>query len=235
MTKDKAVQAVFGTPVTASVEGDGLITLNPSMAIFPYGTRLRCEAVPAAGSYFAWWPPGGANSENPWTLTIGEPNPAISAVFMSLNAQYATLTLHCSGGGRITANPPANVYPLGQAITLTAWPEPDQQFLGWTGDAAGSDNPLLITLAQAKTITANFSASPRLKLERLIGPFIDEGLRFTLTGLIGERYRLDVSTNLNSWSELQTFTNNLGALQWTEPPPTNSFQRFYRAQWLSPK
>jgi uncharacterized repeat protein (TIGR02543 family) len=47
-------------------------------------------------------------------------------------------------------------YNLGQNVQLTASPDPGYSFLGWAGDAAGTVNPLTVTMTAHKTITASF-------------------------------------------------------------------------------
>ncbi|MBK7075437.1 MAG: hypothetical protein IPH44_24420 [Myxococcales bacterium] len=41
---------------------------------------------------------------------------------------------------------------------MTAAPSAGYQFIGWSGDATGTTNPLTVTMTASKTITANFAA-----------------------------------------------------------------------------
>jgi uncharacterized repeat protein (TIGR02543 family) len=59
--------------------------------------------------------------------------------------------------GTVAVSPSGSTFPRGTTVTLTATPAPGYQFSGWSGDAAGTANPLTITLDTDKTIQAHFS------------------------------------------------------------------------------
>ncbi|CAL2108265.1 conserved exported hypothetical protein [Tenacibaculum sp. 190524A02b] len=72
-----------------------------------------------------------------------------------------TLTIN-NDNGDVTMTPtPENSnntnYDNGTKVTLTATPKTGYQFDGWTGDATGNTNPLIITMDADKNITANYS------------------------------------------------------------------------------
>ena len=48
---------------------------------------------------------------------------------------------------------------LGQTVTLTATPNAGYVFTGWSGDATGSANPLVITMDGDRVIGATFASS----------------------------------------------------------------------------
>jgi len=75
----------------------------------------------------------------------------------SATAATYTLTLNTNGNGTVARNPTNAVYPQGAVVTITALPAPGWSFDSWSGDAAGSTNPLNVTMGGNKTITANFS------------------------------------------------------------------------------
>ncbi len=64
-----------------------------------------------------------------------------------------------TGSGSMLATPDSNGrYQAGQAITLTAKPTAGWDFVGWSGDASGSANPLAVTLSKDRSYTAVFAA-----------------------------------------------------------------------------
>jgi uncharacterized delta-60 repeat protein len=60
----------------------------------------------------------------------------------------------------LAPNCPAVGFINGTAIQLTSTPNPSFIFANWSGDAAGSSNPLTVTLNTNKSVTANFNAAP---------------------------------------------------------------------------
>lgn len=68
---------------------------------------------------------------------------------------FPRLTLRASGG-TVTSNPNLSKYNYQQAVILTATPSPGQFFLGWSGDASGTTNPLTIFMNRSKSVSAVF-------------------------------------------------------------------------------
>ena len=71
-------------------------------------------------------------------------------------ADTVTLTTTAQDG-QITRSSTQSAYPTNTTITLTAVPNAGFQFVGWSGDASGTSNPLSVVLNKNKSITANFS------------------------------------------------------------------------------
>jgi len=59
--------------------------------------------------------------------------------------------------GSVSASPDLDKYTLGQPVSLTATPHPGFQFVGWSGDLLGTNNPAALSLDTNKNITAVFS------------------------------------------------------------------------------
>ncbi len=75
-----------------------------------------------------------------------------------------TLTIVVGSGGGGTTNPTAGSYThnYGTLASVTATPDSEYQFSGWTGDVPSGhedDNPVTITMDSDKTITASFSST----------------------------------------------------------------------------
>jgi hypothetical protein len=81
----------------------------------------------------------------------------------SVTSLVATLTVNCaltvntSGGGTVSKNPDQASYAPNAAIFLTATPANGCSFLGWSGDASGTANPLSVIMSANKSIVAMFS------------------------------------------------------------------------------
>ena len=232
MNRNKLVQAVFGTTLSKTVTGNGSVSVYPAAALYPYGTVVRLTATAQPGSYFAVWGNGASGNVNPLYFNVTNPNPTVSSLFASLSGGQVALTAAPNGFGRVTANPRSNSYSPGSSVTLTATPDSGQSFLGWSGDASGTSDPLLITMDQSKVITGVFTRRPALTATTILdGPSAD-GFRFSLNGEFGAQYRIDGSTNLMDWSPLVVLTNTSGRSQFTDPAGTSTPYRFYRAVLL---
>ncbi len=68
-----------------------------------------------------------------------------------------SIDVSSSGAGTVTIDPVQAEYAIGQTVTVTADPDPGYYFTGWSGDASGVVNPLLVTIQGDTSIAANFA------------------------------------------------------------------------------
>jgi len=70
------------------------------------------------------------------------------------------LTISASSGG--TTDPAPDTYSIysGTQVGITAIPDTGYDFSSWSGDASGTTNPIVITMDDIKTVTANFVEAP---------------------------------------------------------------------------
>jgi alpha-tubulin suppressor-like RCC1 family protein len=230
MTRNKTVQAVFGTKLNTTVVGSGSILLSPVSSLYPCGNTVRLTAVPATGNYLSFWANAAAGqTNNPLLFTVTNANPTVMAVFASLGgAQANALTVIPNGRGQVTLTPPGNRFPSNSNVALQATPDAGQEFLGWSGSASGSQNPLVVTMDSSKVITASFTQRPWLRGESNPEMLRQDGFRLTLTGEFGVAYQILGSTDLSAWTPLVTVTNDWGTVQFTDGAGTNHSPRFYR-------
>jgi hypothetical protein len=73
----------------------------------------------------------------------------------SFRARLVTSSLF----GSIVRSPDLPTYDLHSQVTLTAAPEPGYAFTGWSGDASGLANPLIVMMDNHKNISARFKLS----------------------------------------------------------------------------
>lgn len=59
--------------------------------------------------------------------------------------------------GSVRPDPDQATYAPGTVVTLTATPAVGYRFAGWSGDAAGTSNPLRVTMDRDRSITANYA------------------------------------------------------------------------------
>lgn len=230
VSRDKKAKAIFGTTLATTVVGSGTVLREPDCSLIPYGHQARVVAVPQPGNYFAFWGNAGSGTANPLMFVVTNPNPVVTAVFAALGGlpEFALAAIPV-GRGQVLVDPPGNRHAWGTNIVLTAIPEPGQQFLGWTGNAAGMANPLTVVMDDNKVITATFTRRPVLELGGILGAMTRDGYRLSLRGEFGGRYVLEYSPDFGAWSALAEVTNAFGVVQFTDGACTNGVRRFYRA------
>ncbi len=229
MTSDKWVQPVFGTRLNTSVSGNGLVQVEPLAPLYPYGMVCTLTGEPLPGNYFAVWGNAASGTNNPVRVSMTNANPTISAVFAPLSAGQWALTLMPNGRGNITANPRSNRYNSGDLVTLLATPDDNEAFLGWSGDAAGQQNPLVVAMNQSMIIVAHFTSHPRLTGRRPFQSAQSEPFQIFLSGTVAGRYLIERANSIRDWQPWVNVTNLYGTTQICDESSTNLLHRFYRA------
>jgi hypothetical protein len=125
-------------------------------------------------------------------------------------------------------SPRANRYAGGTAVTLSAMPDPGQDFLEWSGDAAGTQNPLTRTLQTNTVITARFTKRPQVTLWNCGEPPNEDAIPLQLKGEFGGVFVIETSPDLQQWSPLAKVTNTFGTVQLNVTSPSGRL--FYRAR-----
>jgi len=228
ISRDKCVEAVFGTRVCVAASSNGVVEIGPSAEIYPYGTPCTFIGEPLAGNYFEIWTNSASGTDNPLRFVVTNANPVISALFAPLSGGDYSLIVTPLGFGQVFANPKGNRFNDGQIVTLTATPDVGQEFVGWSRDASGTNTQLVITMNQTKFITASFTRRPSFVDGPCATGFDDKGFRIRVNGEMGGASGLDQSGDLVNWTHHLTVTNILGAVQFIDTAATNVPQRFYR-------
>jgi hypothetical protein len=231
MDEPRTVQAVFGTALTLFTNGNGQVLLSPPTGPYPLGSIVQVTALPSQGYYFFGWSGAASGFANPWLHTVTNAS-AITALFGALKPTQVSLTVLPNGNGSVAINPARNVYTNGDIVTLTATPATDYAFTGWSGDASGASNPLVLLLDTNKLITANFKLAPPPVLQPVVQA--PGSLTLAWSAVTGLTYQVQYTTNLFpvNWSNLGSATvatnSTMTASDFTEPDG----QRFYRVALL---
>ncbi len=164
--ESKAKIYSFGATPTYTVtvvSARGTATPSAGAHAYAYGTVLTnrvATPAPANGTQFV---------ANGWALTGNEPASGAGTNFAMTVTNSATLTwlwttnvsfVSAATAGGTVGGDPTGYYPLGTVVNLTATPNAGYEFAGWSGAvpaAQTNDNPLALTLDQARTATANFT------------------------------------------------------------------------------
>jgi hypothetical protein len=151
------------SPGDSNIEVDGIAPSSyPATYSFAEGASVNLEAVPASSYYFANWSGDFSDSENPITITM-DSDQAVTANFTQ-TAYTLAVSVSPGGGGNIETDgtaPPS--YPFtytfaeGTYVNLEAVPAYSPNFINWSGNLSGSENPTTITMDSNKAVTANFT------------------------------------------------------------------------------
>lgn len=131
--------AGFLPPNDETGRGEGRISfaIDPRPGL-PYSTEITNQADIIFDT-------NAPISTDVWLNTIGWP--------------YA-MAVAIEGEGNVLRTPWKDAVFAGELITLTALPDPGWEFVGWSGDASGTTNPLDLTIAGETAVTALFAALP---------------------------------------------------------------------------
>ncbi|MBK8051354.1 MAG: Ig-like domain repeat protein [Anaerolineales bacterium] len=135
--------------------GDGTVANDPAGSRFDYGTVVTITATPLISSTFTGWSGDATGATSPLTVTI-DSDKAITATF-ARNGYPLTLGMVGTGGGALANDPAGSVFDYGTVVTVTATPYISSTFTGWSGDATGATNPLVVTMDVTRAITASFT------------------------------------------------------------------------------
>lgn len=130
---------------------------------YPAGTEVTLTATPDEGGEFGGW--NGACSGTAATCTVTmDADKTVAATFSA--AGERVLTVEKTGAGAVTSTPSgidcgetctAN-FTDGEDVTLTATPDLNSSFLGWTGaDGCADATTCTVTMDAAKTVQAEFT------------------------------------------------------------------------------
>ncbi len=156
MNGPRAVTASFTISTYAlgiTVIGSGTVAKNPNQALYDHGTIVQLTASASTGWGFSGWSGDASGFVNPTQVTMNGPK-SVTATF-TINSYFLDLSI--VGSGSVIANPDQSFYDHGTVVTLTATPAAGRSFVGWSGDASGSQNPIQITMDADKSITATFT------------------------------------------------------------------------------
>lgn len=160
MNSDKTITANFtqAPPRTLTIteNGPGEVTVVPDKPTYLNGEVVTLTATPTSPGYsFAGWGGDLSGSENPATVVM-EGNKVISANFF-LDQYTLDVTPAGSGSGTVNKSPDKPLYYQGEVVTLTAVPNADSVFIGWSGDVTSAASPVTVTMTGNKAVTATFA------------------------------------------------------------------------------
>lgn len=141
--------------------------VSPTDGIYDLGSSVTITAIPDNEYVFTGWSNG--STENPITITL---NADINLI-ASFSKRIYSLNINIISQGTVSetiiqSGGKATDYTSGTVIQLHANPDNGWRFVGWSGAASSTINPLEFTIDQTKYIDATF--------EQISQGFIDDGI-----------------------------------------------------------
>ena len=191
MDRDRTVTADFEVAKTITVTapfsgtGSGTVSSSPTgigcpgtcTAPFVSGSTVSLTAAPDPSSVLTGWS-SNCTPTGPLTCAISASGTVtqrtVTVTFGA--AQTLTVTPAGSGGGSITSNPAgidcglvcATNFATGTSVGLTATPDVNSTFAGWSGDCSGTGS-CVVSLSQARNVTATFTLVQRALTVHVVG------------------------------------------------------------------
>jgi hypothetical protein len=175
VTMDQAhtVTATFTVPydLTVQVLGAGSVTSDVGSIdcpagdcddTFPSDSTVTLTADPDPNRAFAGWSGAGCSGTGNCVVTMDTAH-SVTATFTDIT-HTLTVTPSGQGTGVVTSDVGAiacpttcsDVFAQPTTVTLTATADPDSNFAGWSGAGCSGTENCVVTMSQARTITATY-------------------------------------------------------------------------------
>lgn len=142
---------VFEGQLITHISGQGIVTRTPDKPSYLQGESVQVQALPADGWQFVEWKGAVTGSTNPAVMMIHR-SERLEAVFR----QLFPVILSKEGEGTIHLSSPQDRHLDGTTVFVTASAGTGWRFVGWSGDASGTENPLEVMVNTNRSITAVF-------------------------------------------------------------------------------
>jgi Tol biopolymer transport system component len=163
----------FGLEVIVDGDGPGTVTSEPAgiecsevdvecFAEFDESTVVTLTATPGSNAVFAGWSESCAGTQPTCLVTMTE----FRSVIATFDAAVLDVTVEGDGVGTVASSPAgidcefdcSEAYMAGTVVTLTATPEANAVFAGWTGPCTGTGT-CEVTMNGDIAITATFDTA----------------------------------------------------------------------------
>ncbi|MBI5585757.1 MAG: fibronectin type III domain-containing protein, partial [Deltaproteobacteria bacterium] len=242
MSANRSVTANFSLKtytLTASAGANG--SINPAGSVtVNHGESRTFTITPGTGYRVANVLVDGVSlgAVGAYTFSAITGNHTISASFAP-NTYTLTVGLTGTGSGTVTNSPAGTSFVTGTVVRLTAAPNANSIFSGWSGACSGAANPCSVTINANTTVTATFALEAIKPSSVIINPTPGATLRqssCTITGSATDGggsgvQKVEVSTDGGT-----TWKQTAGTNPWTYTwniPGNGSYQIKSRATDLA--
>ena len=173
---------------------------TPTETDYNSGTVLELTAIPDEGYEFQTFyyddMPDDYRDKNPIQITIIEP----VNIYASFFKKKYSLKVNVEGNGKVNASEIKKGTTEYVDIThgsvwgLHAIPDDCSEFVEWTGDISGTENPIQIVVKSQVEVTANFETKVFSFIPQIVG---DGAVQVDLISGSGDRTDFDCGSELN--------------------------------------
>jgi hypothetical protein len=150
-----------------TIRGEGINCGSDCSEQYGNNTRITLNAIPGTGATFAGWA-GACFGANPSCQIIMDQTKNVTATFNrktepTIKQYTLTVNKDGTGAGTIRGNgidcgsDCSEQYAENTDVTLNAIAAADSAFAGWAGACSGTGASCIVSLTQAKTVTASFN------------------------------------------------------------------------------
>lgn len=147
--------------LNVTIVGGGAVSKDPNFPAYAPGDVVSLLATASPGSIFAGWSGDLSGLTNPATVTMTATK-NIVATFKTLR----TVNVTAAGPGSVAINPQKPSYFDGEVVVLTATPQPDFAFAGWSGSVVTGTNPLSLVVNGDMNIVGSFQMGRGLTVNK---------------------------------------------------------------------
>ncbi len=105
-------------------------------------------------------------------------------------------------------------------------PDPGHIFLGWSGGATASTNPISLLMDGSKVVAARFVQAVRFLPS--LNKWSGGGFSLSFTGQVGVAYELQASSNFLDWTSVAPLLNETGRVTFQHTDAVTQPNLFYR-------
>lgn len=163
-TRTLAVESSGSGGGSFSSDPGGIACGDACEAEFLYGQSVTLTAEPNAYSSFSSWGADCEGAVGP-SCTLEMTTERTARAIFTLNTYNVTVAKSGSGSGTVSTDVGAlncgatcsAAYAHGTEVTLTASPDRNSTFVGWTGACSGTSQTCTVTVAASVSVTATFA------------------------------------------------------------------------------
>ena len=164
VSNDRTLTAIF-EPISEPTPGPITYTINTSATVggtvsgagkYEQGSSVTLTATPENGYLFVGWTENNEQISTDESFNfIVDRDRTLAANFVPITQPTYTINVSATAGGTASGE---GEYEQGSSVTLTATPESEYLFIGWTenGEQVSSDESFTFVVEQDRTFVANF-------------------------------------------------------------------------------